>query len=61
MNTGKNCFTQFSTRMAVALLLTFFRCLHNQLSSSMHSINENFPGLIFEIQIHIQAQIRLKS
>ena len=30
---GKNCFTQFSTRMAAWLLLTFFICLHNQLSS----------------------------
>ena len=31
------CFTQFSTRMATWLLLTFFKCLHNQLSS-IHSI-----------------------
>ena len=31
--TGKNCFTQFSTRMAAWLLLTFFICLHIQLSS----------------------------
>ena len=29
----KPCFTQFSTRMAAWLLLTFFICLHNQLSS----------------------------
>ena len=27
------CFTQFSTRMAAWLLLTFFICLHDQLSS----------------------------
>ena len=27
------CFTQFSTRMAVLLSLTFFICFHNQLSS----------------------------
>ena len=33
----KLCFTQFSTRMAVWLLLTFFICLYNQLSS-IHSI-----------------------
>ena len=26
------CFTQFSTKMATWLLLTFFICLHNQLS-----------------------------
>ena len=31
------CFTQFSTGMAVCLLLSFFICLHNQLSS-VHSI-----------------------
>ena len=30
--TGKNSFIQFSTRMAAWLLLTFFICLHNQLS-----------------------------
>ena len=30
---GKLCFTQFSTRMAAWLLLTFFIRLHNQLSS----------------------------
>ena len=35
--TGKNCFNQFSTRMAAWLLLTFFICLRNQLSS-IHSI-----------------------
>ena len=36
--TGKNCcFPQFSTRMTAWLLLTFFICLHIQLSS-MHSI-----------------------
>ena len=29
----KLCFTQFITRMAAWLLLTFFICLHNQLSS----------------------------
>ena len=29
----KLCFTQFSTRMDAWLLLTFFICLHNQLSS----------------------------
>ena len=28
---GKNCSTQFSTRMSVWLLLTFFICLRNQL------------------------------
>ena len=33
----KLCFIQFSTRMAVWPLLTFFICLHNHLSS-MHSI-----------------------
>ena len=31
----EKCFTQFRTRMASQLLLTFFICLHNQ---SMHSI-----------------------
>ena len=36
--TGKNCFIQFSTRMAGWLLPTFFICLHNQLSSITHSI-----------------------
>ena len=30
-------FIQLSTRMAGWLLLTFFKCLHNQLSSFMHS------------------------
>ena len=36
--TGKDwCFTQFSTGMAVWLLLIFLICLHNQLSS-IHSI-----------------------
>ena len=34
--TEKLCFIQFSTRMANWLLLTFFICLHNQLSS-IHS------------------------
>ena len=34
----KLCFTQFSTRMAAWLLLTFFICLHNQLSS-IHSLS----------------------
>ena len=34
---GKNCFTQFSTRIDAWLLLTFFICLQNQLSS-IHSI-----------------------
>ena len=29
----KLCFTQFSTRMPAWLLVTFFICLHNQLSS----------------------------
>ena len=33
----KLCFTQFSTRKAPCLLLIFFICLHNQLSS-IHSI-----------------------
>ena len=33
----KLCFTQFSTRIAASLLLTFFKCFHNQLSST-HSI-----------------------
>ena len=33
----KLCFTRFSTRMAACLLLTFFICLHDQLSS-IHSI-----------------------
>ena len=33
----KLCFTQFSTRMAAWLLLTFFTCLHKQLNS-VHSI-----------------------
>ena len=28
----KLCFTQFSRRIAAWLLLTFFECLHNQLS-----------------------------
>ena len=37
IRTMKNCFTQFNTRSAVGLLLTFFICLHNQLSS-IHSI-----------------------
>ena len=32
IHTGKNCFTQFSTRMAAWVLLTFFICLQNQLS-----------------------------
>ena len=36
--TEKNCFIQFSTRMAGWLLPTFFICLHNQLSSITHSI-----------------------
>ena len=35
--TGKNCFIQFSTRMASLLLLTFSICLHNQ-SSIIHYI-----------------------
>ena len=35
--TEKSFFTQFSTRTFAWLLLTFFKCLHNQLSS-MHSI-----------------------
>ena len=30
----KLCFTQFSTRTAIWLPLTFFICLHNQLSSN---------------------------
>ena len=34
----KLCFIQFSTRMADWLLLTFSTCLHNQLSSFIHSI-----------------------
>ena len=34
----KLCFTQFSTRMAGWLLLTFFICLHNKLSSIHSSI-----------------------
>ena len=34
----KLCFIQFSTRMASWLLLTFLICLHNQLSSILHSI-----------------------
>ena len=34
---GKN-FIQFSTRMDGWLLLTFFMCLHNQLSCIVHSI-----------------------
>ena len=33
----KLCFIQFSTGMAAWLLLIFFICLHNQLSSIMHS------------------------
>ena len=36
----KLCFTQFSKIMAAWLLLTFFTCLHNQLSS-IHSIITN--------------------
>ena len=36
--TGKSCFIQFSKRMAGWLLLTFLICLHNQLSSIIHSI-----------------------
>ena len=32
-------FTQFRTRMAAWLFLTFFMCLHNQLSS-IHSIKD---------------------
>ena len=36
--TGKNCFIQYSTRMAGWLLLTFFIYLHNQLSSFIHYI-----------------------
>ena len=35
----KLCFTQFSTWMAGWLLLTFLICLHNQLSSIMHSVH----------------------
>ena len=37
MVTEKNYFAQFGTRMNVWLLLIFFICLHNQLSS-IHSI-----------------------
>ena len=40
--TGKDwCFTQFSTGMAGWLLLIFFICLHNQLSS-IHFIISRF-------------------
>ena len=35
---GKNCFIQFSIRMAGRLLLTIFICLPNQFSSNIHSI-----------------------
>ena len=34
----KLCFTLFSRRMAARLLLTFFVCLHNQLSSTHSTI-----------------------
>ena len=34
----KLCFIQFITRMIGWVLLTFFMCLRNQLSSFMHSI-----------------------
>ena len=43
----KLCFTQFSTRMAPWLLLTFFVCLHNQLSS-IHSIITYYRVQMFE-------------
>ena len=45
------CFTQFSTSMAAWLLLTFFVCLHNQLSS-IHSIITSEREQMFEKVIH---------
>ena len=45
------CFTQFSTSMAAWLLLTFFLCLHNQLSS-IHSIITYETEQMFEKVIH---------
>ena len=42
------CFTQFSTGMAGWLLLIFFICLHNQLSS-IHSIIRCLKNVIHQI------------
>ena len=47
----KLCFTQISTRIAAWLLLTFFKCLHNQLSS-IHSITTYWRVQMFENVIH---------
>ena len=45
------CFTQFSTGMAGWLLLIFFICLHNQLSS-IHSISTFYQYRCLENVIH---------
>ena len=51
--TGKNCFIQFSTRMVGWLLLTFQKCLHNQLSSIKHCMTrlrvQMFKNVISQI------------
>ena len=47
----KLCFTQFNTRMTAWLLLTFFVCLENQLSS-IHSITRTKKCRCLKKMIH---------
>ena len=52
--TGKNCFIQYSTRMAGWLLLTFFIYLHNQLSSFIHYITRIKSTDVWKMLSHRQ-------